>query len=60
MHFFNKWFVDGLFLFIFSFFSNNLQNKNVGLSGTRTRIIAVGGNHADHLTNTTMALKWKF
>ena len=37
---------------LFSFFSNtNFTEKNVGLSGIRTRIVE--GKHADHLTTTT-------
>ena len=35
---------------LFSFFSNNLQNKTVDFSGIWTRIIGVKGEHADHLT----------
>ena len=43
----------GLFL-LFSFFSNtNFTEKIVGISGIRTRIVRVEGEHADHLSTTT-------
>ena len=41
---------------LFSFFSNNLQNKTVDFIGIRTRIVRVVGGHADHLTTTTALL----
>ena len=45
---------------LFSFFSNtNFTETSVGFSGIRTRIVRVEGEHADHLTATTMALYCK-
>ena len=41
------------FLFIFVLFNNNFYRKIVDLSGIRTRIVGVEGEHADHLTTTT-------
>ena len=39
---------------LFFIFSNtNLTEKTVGISGIRTRIVGVEGEHADHLTTTT-------
>ena len=40
-------------LFIFVFIKHNLYRKTVGVSGIRTRIVGVEGEHADHLTTTT-------
>ena len=46
--------VNDAFLLLFSFFSNtNVTEKTVGVSGIRTRIVWVEGEHADHLTTTT-------
>ena len=33
---------------LFSFFSNNLQNKTVDFSRIRTRIVGIESKHADH------------
>ena len=42
------------FFWFISYFSNaNFTVKTVGVSGIRTRIVRIEGNHADHLTNTT-------
>ena len=41
------------FLFIFVFSNTNFTEKNVSVSGIRTRIIGAEGEHADHLTATT-------
>ena len=38
---------------LFSFFSNNLQNKTVDFSGIWSRIVGTEGEPADHLTTTT-------
>ena len=46
----------GLFVF-FGLFTHKFDRKNAGFSGIRTRIVGVEGNHADHLTTTTTALK---
>ena len=35
------------------FFKHNLYRITVGVSGIRTRIVGVEGEHADHLTTTT-------
>ena len=40
-------------LFIFVLFNNNFMRKFIDLSGIRTRIVGVEGEHADHLTTTT-------
>ena len=50
------------FLFIFVLFKHNLYRKTVGVSGIRTRIIGVEGEHADHLTTTTaqVGLVWAY
>ena len=40
-------------LLIFSFFSNNLQNKTVGLSWIQTRIVSLEVEHTDLLPTTT-------
>ena len=40
----------------FRSFQTTLQNKNCTLSGIRTRIVRVEGEHADHLTTTTAVL----
>ena len=42
------------FLFIFVLFQRNFYSKNVGFSGSRTRIVGVQGEHADHLSTTTI------
>ena len=52
-----KWANPASFLFIFVLFKNNLYRKTVGVSGIRTRIVGVEGEHADHLTTTT-AQRW--
>ena len=38
---------------LFSYISNTILQKNSRLSGIRTRIVGVEGEHADHLTTTT-------
>ena len=43
--------------FIFSLFSNNLQNKTVDFSGIWTGIIGVEGKHADPLTKTNLKIR---
>ena len=49
------------FLFIFVLFKHNLYRKTVGVSGIRTRIVGVEGEHADHLTTTTaLQLSFKY
>ena len=50
---FFKWANHGLFLFIFILFKHKFYRKTVGVSGIRTEIIGVEGEHADHLTTTT-------
>ena len=45
-----------LFVYFRSFQTQFLQEKTVGFSGTRTRIIGVEGEHTDHLTTTTAPL----
>ena len=37
----------------FSSFPTQILYNTVGLSGIRTRIVGVEGEHADHLTTTT-------
>ena len=49
-----------LFLFIFVLFKHNLYRKTVGVSGIRTRIVGVEGEHADHLTTTTALIIFTF
>ena len=53
--FFKKRANPGLFLFILVF-SITIYRKIVDLSGIRTRIVGVEGEHADHLTTTTAHL----
>ena len=47
-------------MFIFVLFKHNLYRKTVGISGIRTRIVGVEGEHADHLTTTTAQVRLKF
>ena len=54
---FFKWANPGLFMFIFVHCKNKLlQQKTVGFSMIRARIVRLKGEHADHLTITTTAL----
>ena len=48
------------FLFIFVLFQHNLYRKTVIVSGIRTLIVVVEGEHADHLTTTTAHKFWVF
>ena len=47
---------------LFFVFSNtNCKEKTAGVSGIRTRIVGVEGEHADHLTTTTaLQLSFKY
>ena len=47
-----------LFVYFSSFRTQILQKNNVGVSGIRTRIVRVEGEHPDHLTTTT-AHQWR-
>ena len=49
----------GLFLFIFVLFKHKFYRKTVGFSGIQTRNVKVVGEHADHLTTTTVAPPFK-
>ena len=42
-----------LFCFFCSFLNTNFTGKTVDVSGIRTRIVGVEGEHTDHLTTTT-------
>ena len=44
------------FLFIFVLFKHKFYRKTVDVSGIRTLIIGVEGEHADHLITTTAPL----
>ena len=51
---FFKWAKPGLFFVFFcSFLNTNFTGKTVDVSGIRTRIVGVEGEHTDHLTTTT-------
>ena len=45
---------------LFSFFSITILQKIVDLSGIRTRIVGVEGQHVDHLTTTTAHVPYMF
>ena len=49
---FSKWANRGLSLFIFVLFKHKHYIKTVDVSGIGTWIVAVEGEHADHLTTT--------
>ena len=44
-----------LFCLLLFFSNTNFTEKTVGVSGTRTRIVGVEGEHAEHLTTATTA-----
>ena len=50
---FFKWAFPGHFFVYFRSFQSQILQKNVGVSGNRTRIVGAEGEHADHLTTTT-------
>ena len=50
---FYKWANPDLFLFIFGLFKHKFYRKTVGISGIRTWIVRLQGDHADNLTTTT-------
>ena len=50
---FFKWAIPGLFLFIFVLFKHKFYRKYVLSREIQTQIIAVEGEHANHLTTTT-------
>ena len=50
---FYKWANPDLFLFIFGLFKHKFYRKTVGVSGIRTWIVRLQGDHADNLTTTT-------
>ena len=43
----------GLFMFIFVLFNKKFNRKTADYRGIQTRIVAVKGKHADHLTTTS-------
>jgi len=45
---------------LFSFFSNNLQDKTLDFSVIRTWVVRVEGEHYDHLTTTISQLLYIF
>ena len=49
----HKWTIHVPFFVYFYPFQTISMNKNCRLSGIRTRIVLVEGEHADHLTTTT-------
>ena len=51
-----NWANHGLFLFIFVLFKHKFYRKAVDISGIRTRIVGVEGEHAEYLTTTTAPL----